>query len=253
MPRYFIKLSYNGSRYNGWQIQDNTPNTIQQVLEEKLSMLFQQNIEVTGCGRTDTGVHAKNYIAHFDLQSPDLQKEAGHWIYKLNCVLPDDISVLGIQEVDKETHARFDAVSRTYHYYLNQKKDPFLEGTSWYLYGEIDFELMNEAARILLATTDFSSFSKLNTQVKTNNCKVTYAKWEKVGDGEWRFVITSDRFLRNMVRAIVGTLIDVGRKKIDITDFENIIKQKSRTEAGMSAPAHALFLTDVKYPEDLYL
>ncbi len=249
MPRYFIKLSYKGSKYNGWQIQENTPNTIQQILEEKLAMLLQEKVEITGCGRTDTGVHAKNYVAHFDLKKTDLKENEKHWLYKFNTVLPNDICVESIQKVKDDAHARFDAVSRTYHYFIHQKKDPFIDDTSWYQYGDIDFVLINKAAEILLTTSDFTSFSKLNTQVKTNNCKVSYAKWEKISDDQWKFVITSDRFLRNMVRAIVGTLVMVGRKKITKDDFKNIIAQKKRTEAGMSAPAQGLFLVEVKYPD----
>lgn len=251
MTRYFIKIQYNGSNYNGWQIQENTPNTIQQVLEEKLSMLMQERIEVTGCGRTDTGVHAKKYFAHFNSNIKDLITNRKHWIYKFNSVLPDDISVDHLYKVADSAHARFDATSRTYHYFLHQQKNPFIEAYSWYLYGEIDFELMNKAAEWLLTQSDFTSFSKLNTQSKTNICKVTYARWERMYSGQWRFTITADRFLRNMVRAIVGTLLQLGRNKITLADFKKIVEQKNRSEAGMSAPAHALFLTDITYPKDL--
>jgi tRNA pseudouridine38-40 synthase len=252
MPRFFIQLSYNGTKYNGWQVQENTPHTIQQVLEEKLSMLFQEKIELTGCGRTDTGVHAKNYFAHFDC-AKDLSENVSHWLYKMNIILPNDISVRSIHKVSMEAHARYDALSRTYHYYLHQFKDPFLTDSSWYLYGPLDFEKMNEAAKILLSVDDFTSFSKLNTQVKTNICKITEARWEKTAESEWRFVISADRFLRNMVRAIVGTLVEVGKGKISIEDFKKLISEKNRSEAGMSAPAQALFLWDIKYKEGLFL
>jgi tRNA pseudouridine38-40 synthase len=253
MSRYFIKLAYNGGNYNGWQVQDNTPNTIQQILEEKLVMLLQESIEVTGCGRTDTGVHARNFYAHFTCRNTDLTENASHWVYKLNTVLPSDISVFSILKVKDEAHARYDAVARTYNYYIHQHKNPFMEHFSWYQYGYIDFDLMNKAAEILLDTKDFSSFSKLNTQVKTNICYVSEASWMQLSEHEWCFVITADRFLRNMVRAIVGTLLLVGRNKITLSDFKKIIGEKNRTEAGMSAPAHGLFLAEVQYPEELYL
>jgi tRNA pseudouridine38-40 synthase len=253
MSRYFIKLAYNGTNYNGWQVQDNTPNTIQQVLEEKLAMLLKETIEVTGCGRTDTGVHARVYYAHFTCRNTDLTENTDHWVYKLNTVLPPDISIFTIQKVKDEAHARFDATARTYHYYLHQHKNPFVENFSWHQYGYIDFELMNKACKILLETSDFTSFSKLNTQTKTNICYVSEAIWIQLDENEWCFVITADRFLRNMVRAIVGTLLMVGRNKITLADFKKIIESKNRNEAGSSAPAHALFLTDIKYPEDIFL
>jgi tRNA pseudouridine38-40 synthase len=252
MARFFIQLSYNGSKYNGWQVQENTPHTIQQVLEEKLSMLLKNKTEVVGCGRTDTGVHATRYFAHFDSNS-EVLADLKQLVYKLNITLPHDIAVQAVRPVKEDAHARYDATSRTYHYFLHQQKNPFMEDRSWYLYGPLDFELMNKAAKILLETSDFTSFSKLNTQVKTNICKVSEARWELLNDHEWRFVISADRFLRNMVRAIVGTLLMVGRYKITIEEFKQIIEEKKRTEAGMSAPGHALFLTDIKYPEDLFL
>lgn len=252
MPRYFIQLAYKGSHYNGWQAQLNTPNTIQQILENKLSMILQERTEVVGCGRTDTGVHARNYIAHFDFKNFDLVPNAEHWTYKLNTVLPDDISIYSIKKVKENAHARFDATERTYCYFLNQHKNPFIENLSWYQYGKINFELMNKAADILLVTKDFTSFSKLNTQTKTNICYVSEAQWVKLSEYEWCFVITADRFLRNMVRAIVGTLMQVGRNKMTIEEFEKIIFKKNRTEAGMSAPAHGLFLTDIRYPDTIY-
>jgi tRNA pseudouridine38-40 synthase len=253
MSRYFIKLAYNGTNYNGWQVQENTPNTIQQVLEEKLTMLLKEPIEVIGCGRTDTGVHARNYFAHFNCSNTDLTENSEHWVYKLNNVLPPDISIFFIQKVKEDAHARFDAITRTYHYYLHQHKNPFVENFSWHQYGEIDFELMNKACEILLQTSDFTSFSKVNTQTKTNICLVSEAAWIQLDENEWCFVITADRFLRNMVRAIVGTLMMVGRHKITLEDFQKIIDNKNRNDAGSSAPAHALFLTDIKYPEDTFL
>lgn len=252
MPRYFIQLAYNGTRYNGWQTQQNTPNTIQQVLEEKLTMLLKDKIEVVGCGRTDTGVHARNYYAHFDYSATGFEENIEHWIYKLNTVLPNDISIFNILKVNDEAHARFDATQRTYHYFLHKHKNPFIENFSWYQYGHIDFELMNMAADILLETKDFTSFSKVNTQTKTNICYVSEAQWIQLDENEWCFVITADRFLRNMVRAVVGTLMQVGRNKITLNEFRNIINGKNRSDAGMSAPAHALFLTDIQYPKHIF-
>jgi tRNA pseudouridine38-40 synthase len=253
MARFFIQLSYNGSKFNGWQVQENTPHTIQQIIEEKLSVLLREKTEITGCGRTDTGVHASLYFAHLDTAHLDTSEAIKQLIYKLNITLPHDIAIHSIQQVKTDAHARYNATSRTYHYYLHQQKNPFLHDTSWYLYGPIDFELMNKAAKILLETKDFTSFSKLNTQTKTNICTVSEAYWEQVKEHEWRFVISADRFLRNMVRAIVGTLLMVGRFKITIEEFKQIIEEKKRTEAGMSAPAHALFLTDVKYSDEIFL
>lgn len=252
MPRYFIELAYNGTRYNGWQIQHNTPNTIQQVIEEKLTMLLKDKIEIVGCGRTDTGVHARKYFAHFDFEGNGFEDNLEHWIYKLNTVLPSDISIDGIKKVNNEAHARFDAIQRTYHYFLHQHKNPFIENFSWYQFGHIDFELMNMAADCLLSTSDFTSFSKVNTQTKTNICYVSEAQWVQLSETEWCFVITADRFLRNMVRAVVGTLMQVGRNKITLDEFKRIINDKNRSEAGMSAPAHALFLADIQYPESIY-
>ena len=252
MARYFLKLSYNGSHFNGWQVQDNTVNTVQQVLQEKMSLLLKEEIELVGCGRTDAGVHAKNYIAHFDSNAKDLIANKSHWIYKFNTILPPEVSIQNIIEVDEEAHARFDAVSRTYYYFLHQHKNPFIERFSYYVYGDVDFELMNKAALILLDYQDFTSFSKLHTQTKTNNCKITKAVWQKVGKNEWRFTIRADRFLRGMVRAIVGTLLQVGRNKITLDDFKKIIEAKDRSKAGNNAPANALFLTAIEYPKQVY-
>ena len=253
MARYFLTLSYNGTNFNGWQVQDNTPNTVEQVLEEKLSMILKESIDIVGCGRTDAGVHAKNYVAHFDTATSDLISNKAHWIYKFNTVLPADIAISDIKEVREAAHARFEAVSRTYFYYLSRKKDPFRDPFTWYVYGDIDFEQMNRAAQVLLGTHDFTSFSKLHTQTKTNNCTVTKAIWQQTGDGEWRFTISADRFLRGMVRAIVGTLVMVGKNKLSITDFEAVIRAKDRQKAGNNAPANALFLTGISYPDSIYL
>ncbi|MBL7931537.1 MAG: tRNA pseudouridine(38-40) synthase TruA [Bacteroidia bacterium] len=252
MARYFLTLSYNGTDFNGWQIQENTPNTIQQVLEEKMSMLLKEKIEITGCGRTDTGVNAKNYVAHFDSHCADLIENKQHWIYKFNTVLPPTIAVSNIQRVKEGSHARFNATRRIYYYYISRQKNPFRDQFSWYVYGDLDFDLMNKAAAVLLNYQDFTSFSKLNTQNKTNICHITEARWLKSGEAEWRFSIAADRFLRGMVRAIVGTLIMVGKNKITIDDFKKIIEAKDRKAAGNNAPANALFLVGIEYPKEVY-
>lgn len=248
MARYFLKLSYNGSIFNGWQAQDNTPNTVQQVIQEKMSLLLKEDIELVGCGRTDAGVHAKNYVAHFDCTIRDLAKLKAHWIYKFNTILPPEISISNITEVNENAHARFDAISRTYNYFLHQQKNPFIERFSFYAYGDIDFDLMNKAALVLLGSHDFTSFSKLHAQTKTNNCTITKAQWQKIGEGEWRFTIRANRFLRGMVRAVVGTLLLVGKNKITIDEFKKIIEAKNRSKAGNNVPANALFLVGIEYP-----
>ncbi len=253
MARFFLTLSYNGTGYNGWQIQENTPNTIQQVLEEKMAMLLKEKIELTGCGRTDTGVNARDYIAHFDSHCADLNSNKKHWIYKLNTVLPPAISVQDIRQVKPEAHARFHATQRVYYYYLSRKKNPFRDQFTWYVHGDLDIDQMNHAAASLLEYRDFTSFSKLNTQNKTNNCTITRAVWHQCGEDEWRFSISADRFLRGMVRAIVGTLVMVGKNKLSVQDFRNIIEAKDRQKAGNNAPPQALFLTAITYPKEVYI
>jgi tRNA pseudouridine38-40 synthase len=247
MARYFLTLSYNGSEFNGWQVQENTPDTVQQVLEEKLSMLLKEKIALTGCGRTDTGVHARDFVAHFDSRDEHLEESRKQWIYKFNTVLPPAIAVQQITKVPATAHARFDAVQRVYHYHISQRKNPFRDAFTWYVYGELDFDLMNEAAKMLLLHKDFTSFSKHHTQNKTNICNITKAVWHKSGEHEYRFTISADRFLRGMVRAIVGTLILVGRNKLSLSGFEDIILQRDRAKAGGNAPANALFLTGIRY------
>jgi tRNA pseudouridine38-40 synthase len=253
MPRYFLTLSYNGANYNGWQVQENTPNTIEQVLEEKISMILKEKIDLVGCGRTDTRVSAKNFVAHFDSKHKDLIENKKHWIYKFNTVLPPSIAVSDIQQVKEEAHARYDAQERVYFYFLHRKKNPFIEDKSWYLYGDLDFEKMNEAAQLLLEYKDFSCFSKAHTGNKTNFCKINKAVWQKVAEEEWRFTIKADRFLRGMVRAIVGSLVLVGKNKMSLKEFRKVIEGKERAAAGANSPAHALFLTGIKYPKEIYL
>lgn len=252
MARYFLTLSYNGKDYNGWQAQNNTINTVQQVLQEKLELVLKQKIELVGCGRTDTGVSAKNYVAHFDYDLENLINNKPFWLHKFNTILPDCISVENLQAVTDTAHARFDAKNRTYHYFINQQKNPFLQKYSYYFFGDLDFKQMNTAAIELYNYTDFTSFSKLHAQTKTNNCKITNAVWEEVETNQWRFTITADRFLRGMVRAIVGTLILVGKHKLTIAEFKQIIEAKNRQHVGNNAPATALFLTEINYPQHIF-
>ncbi|MDR1720660.1 MAG: tRNA pseudouridine(38-40) synthase TruA [Dysgonamonadaceae bacterium] len=243
--RYFLYLSYNGKNYCGWQIQPNGIS-VQQRLMESLSILLKEECQVVGAGRTDTGVHASCMVAHFDTEQPltDLLRLKN----QLNGILPSDIAISEIREVAPEAHARFDAISRTYHYYLSDKKNPFRREYVYKVSKLPDFEEMNKAASLLLETVDFTSFSKTHTDVKTNCCRVAHAQWKQEGD-VWVFVIRADRFLRNMVRSIVGTLLDVGWGKLTIAQFASIIEQKDRRKAGVSVPAHALFLMAIEYPE----
>lgn len=246
MYRYFINLSYDGAHYHGWQIQPNGIS-VQEVLNKTLSTLLRENIEVTGAGRTDAGVNASMMIAHFDTTKPVNDNLA----YKMNKFLPHDIAIHDIKMVNEEAHARFSATSRTYHYYIITEKCPF-EPYAYRYPLQLNFGLMNQAAKTLYDYTDFTSFSKLHTDVKTNNCKVTIAEWKQVSDIKWEFTITADRFLRNMVRAIVGTLIDVGRGAITIDQFKEIIEKKDRCSAGSSVPGNALFLSNITYPDSVY-
>lgn len=249
MQRYFIYLAYNGARYHGWQVQPNGV-TVQERVEAALSLLLRNETPVTGAGRTDSGVHARLMVAHFETADPI--KDTAQFADRLNRVLPSDISVYKVVAVNPDAHSRFDAVSRTYKYYLTDHKDPFTGHLAVKYRGELDFERMNEAAACLGRYTDFTSFSKLHTDVKTNNCRVTVARWEREGEFDV-FTISADRFLRNMVRAIVGTLLEVGRGKLSVDDFCCIIEQQDRCKAGSSAPAEGLFLVDIVYPDSVFL
>ena len=240
--RYFIKFSYNGTNYHGWQSQPNA-NSVQETLGKALSVVFHSEISLMGAGRTDTGVHAKEMFAHFDLETTiDSLKT----VHKLNSYLPSDIAVFDIIRVNNDAHARFDATKRTYEYHIHSFKNVFLEQQSWYYKKELDVALMNAAATILLEHEDFQCFSKVNTEVNTFNCKITEAFWQKENN-QYVFTISANRFLRNMVRAIVGTLIKVGLHQITSTEFNAIIESKSRSEAGFSVPAHGLYLTKIEY------
>lgn len=248
--RYFIQLSYKGTNYFGWQVQPNHIS-VQEVLNQRLSTLLSEEIQVVGAGRTDTGVHATYFIAHFDTTKSGLDND-DKFLYKLNRFLPHDIAIQKIIQVKETAHSRFDATSRSYEYHINTKKSPFSIEDSYYYHGELNIKKMNEAAKLLFNYTDFTSFSKLHTDVKTNNCKIYQTEWEAKGE-KLIFTIKADRFLRNMVRAIVGTLLEVGKDKMIINEFIKIIENKDRCKAGSSAPAHGLFLTDIEYPENIYL
>jgi len=246
MSRFFIRLSYDGTNYHGWQLQQNA-HTIQAELNDKLSVLLGESINVVGCGRTDAGVHAREFFAHFD--SKQMQFSETDLAYKLNSFLPEDIAVDHIFPVTDEMHSRFSAISRTYTYFISRKKSPFNRQFSYYFNGTLDLESMQNAAAILFQFEDFTSFSKLHTQTATNNCKITEARWE-VNSDELIFTITADRFLRNMVRAIVGTLLEIGKGKLKPEEMQRIIEAKDRSRAGFSVPAHGLFLERVIYPID---
>ncbi len=244
--RNFIYLSYNGARYHGWQIQPNGIS-VQEVLGKALSTLLHEPIEVTGAGRTDAGVHASLMVAHFDTT----QEVNEQLVYRLNKFLPQDIAISSVRKVKDDAHARFSATSRTYHYYVITAKSPF-EPYAYRFPQPLDFRKMNEAAQTLFDYIDFTSFSKLHTDVKTNNCRIMHAEWTQVSPIKWQFTITADRFLRNMVRAIVGTLLDVGRGVLTIEQFREIIEKKDRCSAGTSVPGNALFLADITYPDNLF-
>lgn len=251
LHRYFIWLGYNGTAYYGWQVQPGTP-TVQQTLNNALTVLLREDVETTGAGRTDTGVHATTFVAHFDTAQTAQELNLPQLIYKLNRILPSDIAIQRIEEVKPDAHARFSALSRTYQYFICTRKDPFQVGRSWLVERRLNVEAMQQAADLLKAYEDFESFSKTNTQVKTFLCRISEARWEQQGN-MLRFEITADRFLRNMVRAIVGTLVDVGLAKISADDFASIIESKDRSQAGYSAPGCGLFLTDIVYPADYLL
>ena len=240
--RYFIEFSYNGKNYFGYQIQPNQIS-VQEELEKALSTLLREKIKTTGAGRTDTGVHAKKMFAHFETS----QVLSGQLSHQLNSFLPADISVKRIFEVKDDFHARFNATYRTYEYYISLEKNPFTQYSAWQLWRRnIDINKMNEACRILFEYEDFTSFAKLHTDNKTNLCKIYRAEWEQNGT-DLKFTISANRFLRNMVRAIVGTVIEVGSGKIQPEDMRKVIENKNRNTAGVSAPAHALYLVDVGY------
>ena len=248
--RYFIFISYKGTSYHGWQTQPNSI-TVQKLLDEALTTILSENISTTGAGRTDAGVHAMVFCAHFDSSSADLDT-VKNLIYKLNRYLPKDISVTSLRKVKPDANARFSALSRTYKYFISRKKDPFSEDSSWHLHGNINIEAMNGASVLLLKSSDFTSFSRLHTDVKTNICKIYYARWEEKNN-QLIFTIKADRFLRNMVRSVVGTMLEIGFGKMNLMEFQEIIDARDRRKAGKSAPAKGLFLTEIEYPGDIYI
>jgi tRNA pseudouridine38-40 synthase len=248
--RYFLFLSYKGTFYHGWQLQPNSI-TVQKILDEALSVVLNEPVKTIGAGRTDTGVHAIFFCAHFDSKSAELASDKD-LIFKLNRYLPNDIAINSIRKVQPGTNARFSAVSRTYKYYISKVKDPFFDSSSWFLYGNFDVESMNAASATLLEFSDFTSFSRLHSGSKTNNCIIYHAGWEET-QTQLIFTIKADRFLRNMVRSIVGSMTDIGFGKINIEDFKKIILARDRGKAGMSAPAKGLFLTDIEYPPEIFI
>jgi len=246
MSRFFIEIKYDGTNYHGWQIQDNA-SSVQEEINKAFSTILQENIEVVGAGRTDAGVHAHQLYAHFDIEKRfDIEKT----LFKVNKFLAEDISCTTLTKVNAEAHARFAAKARTYEYWITPTKNPFLQNKAYYLPYSLNLDLMNEAAQELLKYTDFSCFSRSNTDTFTNDCKITFTNWERKNDC-LVFTITANRFLRNMVRAIVGTLLEIGQQKIEVADLTEIIASKNRGEAGTSAPAHGLYLTEVKYPKEV--
>jgi tRNA pseudouridine38-40 synthase len=249
--RYFIYLSYDGAAYCGWQRQPDAPS-VQETLEKALSTLLRENILITGAGRTDTGVNASFYVAHFDCEKQI--DDCGKVCYKLNLILPQDIAVSQIRKVRNEAHARFDAKEREYTYIISQHKNPFRRYSAWQYYVALDFDKMNLAAEKLLNYDDFTSFAKLNSNNKTNICHVTKAEWSRDSKDKavLIFTIRADRFLRNMIRAIVGTLVDVGRGRYTVEEFEDIIRSKELSRSSAGAPAQGLFLSDVIYEEDIF-
>ena len=241
--RYFIHLAYHGTAYHGWQIQPNAAS-VQETLNKAFSVLLQSEMNLMGAGRTDTGVHAREMYAHFDT---DTTFDIPTLVHKLNSFLPKDIAIYDIIPVHDDAHTRFDATKRTYEYHIHQCKNPFLDELSWYFHQTLDINLMNQAAQILQNYTDFECFSKVNTDVNTFDCTIFEAHWKRGENYQLVFTISANRFLRNMVRSIVGTLINVGLHKITLDDFTKIIESKSREKAGFSVPAHGLYLTKIEY------
>ncbi len=242
-----MHLAYCGAPYHGWQSQPNAVS-VQSAIEDALARYMRHPVPIVGAGRTDTGVNARKMIAHLDLAEQLDKKQLQRLVSALDSMVGPDIAIYGLRQVDDDAHARFDAISRTYHYYVHSVKSPFAYRLSWKAPADLDYDAMNRAAALMLGRKDFTSFSKLHTDVKTNICDLRVARWEQIDEARWRFVITADRFLRNMVRAIVGTLVDVGRHKIEPEAITDIIERRDRCAAGTSMPAHALFLWDIEYP-----
>jgi tRNA pseudouridine38-40 synthase len=241
--KYFLEFAYKGTNYHGWQYQPNA-SSVQETLNNALFTIFKKEIDLVGAGRTDAGVHAKQMFAHFDLEEPI---DVDYYLPKLNSFLPKDIAILKIHLVHQEAHARFDATKRTYEYHIHTTKDAFESDDSWYYHNLLNLDLMNAACKTLLNYVDFECFSKVHTDVNTFNCKIHEANWQQI-DNRLVFTISADRFLRNMVRAIVGTMVNIGLEKVSLKEFSTIIEGKDRNKAGFSVPAHGLYLTKVEYP-----
>jgi len=248
--RYFIFISYRGTSYHGWQVQPNSV-TVQKILDDSLSLILGEDISTTGAGRTDAGVHALVFCAHFDSKSDDLAIRK-NLLFRLNRYLPKDISVTGIRKVVPDASARYSAISRTYRYYISKVKDPFSEDSSWLVQKNLNIPSMNDACSVLIKHSDFTSFSRLHSDTRTNLCRILSAIWNEEGN-RFVFTIKADRFLRNMVRAIVGTMVDIGTGRTGVNGFEDILLARDRGKAGKSAPAKGLFLADIEYPEEIFL
>ncbi|MDA3912009.1 MAG: tRNA pseudouridine(38-40) synthase TruA [Bacteroidales bacterium] len=248
MQRYFLKLAYHGGNYHGWQIQPNAVS-VQEIIENALATLLQEKTPITGCGRTDTGVHAKQFYLHFDSTQADLHQQ--NFLFRLNRFLPKAIAVYECFPVSADAHARFDALSRTYEYHIHQGKNPFLQGLSLSQNQLPDIARMNEACSYLFHYSDFTSFAKLHADNKTNECKIMKAEWQ-MHDDQMIFTIQADRFLRNMVRAIVGTLLEISDKSKSASYICDVIEAKDRSAAGKSVSANALYLTNVEYPNAVF-
>jgi tRNA pseudouridine38-40 synthase len=243
MPRYFLELSYKGTAYHGFQIQDNAP-TIQAAVEQALKVLLKESIDLTGSSRTDAGVHALQNFFHFDSELQLEQKQ----VYNLNAILPPDIAIQSIKQVDPNAHCRFDAIGREYHYFIYTEKNPFLQERAWHYPYAMDLDLLNKAATVLHHYTDYTSFAKRNTQVYTHQCTIQAANWERITPNQLKFTVSANRFLRGMVRGLVGTMVKVGRGIISVEDFELILAAKDASKADFSTPAQGLFLAKVIFP-----
>ncbi|MBD8489860.1 tRNA pseudouridine(38-40) synthase TruA [Echinicola sp. CAU 1574] len=248
LKRYFLEVAYMGTHYHGWQIQPNAV-TVQEKINDALKTILRKEIETMGSGRTDTGVHGKQQFLHFDFEE-GLERKT--FLKKLNAVLPKDISVYDLREVRQEAHARFDAAWRSYEYYISLRKNPFEQELSWHCYYQLDLEKMNKAAQLLLNHRDFECFSKVKTEVNHFECEIKTAFWEQK-DQHLIFHITANRFLRGMVRAIVGTMVEVGMGKLDVKGFQDILNSKNRGKAGAAAPSQGLYLSEVTYPEEIFI
>ncbi|MBS1647690.1 MAG: tRNA pseudouridine(38-40) synthase TruA [Bacteroidetes bacterium] len=252
MPtRYFLHLAYKGTNYHGWQLQKNTALTVQHVLQEKMSLLLHEPIILSGCGRTDTGVHARQFYAHFESKEPTLISDKKQWLFKMNQTVPRDIALIDIIPVLPNATARYSATARTYQYFIHRTPNPFLNDTSVYIYGDIDIPLMNQAAEIIKNTKDFTSFTKVNNSHNTYICHIMQCHWQEEKE-QLIFTVKANRFLRNMVRALVGTMLEVGTKKINIEQFKEIVEKQDRAAAGKSAHGKGLHLIEIEYPPTIF-